>query len=60
VTTLSQTGVTELLVNWSNGDQEALNKLIPLHQPDQQCGGRHAAGVFTRRQTDSLCIVAIG
>jgi RNA polymerase sigma factor (TIGR02999 family) len=30
VTTLSQTGVTELLVNWSNGDQEALNKLIPL------------------------------
>jgi RNA polymerase sigma factor (TIGR02999 family) len=22
--------VTELLVNWSNGDQEALNKLIPL------------------------------
>jgi RNA polymerase sigma-70 factor, ECF subfamily len=30
VTTLPQTGVTELLVNWSNGDQEALNKLIPL------------------------------
>ena len=30
MTTLSQTGVTELLVNWSNGDQEALNKLIPL------------------------------
>lgn len=26
----SQTGVTELLVNWSEGDQEALNKLIPL------------------------------
>jgi RNA polymerase sigma factor (TIGR02999 family) len=30
VSTLSQTGVTELLVNWSNGDQEALNKLIPM------------------------------
>jgi RNA polymerase sigma-70 factor (ECF subfamily) len=30
VTTLSQTGVTELLADWSNGDQEALNKLIPL------------------------------
>jgi len=30
VTPLQQTGVTELLVNWSNGDQEALNKLIPL------------------------------
>jgi len=30
VSTLSQTGVTELLVNWSEGDQEALNKLIPL------------------------------
>ena len=30
MTTLPQTGVTELLVNWSNGDQEALNKLIPL------------------------------
>lgn len=30
VTTLSQIGVTELLVDWSKGDQEALNKLIPL------------------------------
>ena len=30
MTTLSQTGVTELLADWSNGDQEALNKLIPL------------------------------
>jgi RNA polymerase sigma factor (TIGR02999 family) len=30
VTTISQTGVTELLVHWSEGDQEALNKLIPL------------------------------
>jgi RNA polymerase sigma factor (TIGR02999 family) len=30
VTTLSQTGVTELLVHWSRGDQQALNKLIPL------------------------------
>jgi RNA polymerase sigma factor (TIGR02999 family) len=30
VTTLSETGVTELLVHWSRGDQEALNKLIPL------------------------------
>jgi RNA polymerase sigma factor (TIGR02999 family) len=30
VTTLSQTGVTELLADWSKGDQEALNKLIPL------------------------------
>jgi len=30
VTTLSQTGVTELLANWSKGDQEALNKLMPL------------------------------
>jgi RNA polymerase sigma-70 factor (ECF subfamily) len=30
VTILSQTGVTELLTDWSNGDQEALNKLIPL------------------------------
>lgn len=30
MTTLSQTGVTELLVNWSNGDQDALNKLLPL------------------------------
>src|SRR5215471_6568896 len=28
--TVSQTGVTELLVDWSKGDQEALNKLIPL------------------------------
>ena len=30
MTTLSQTGVTELLADWSEGDQEALNKLIPL------------------------------
>ena len=30
MTTLSQIGVTELLVDWSKGDQEALNKLIPL------------------------------
>ena len=30
MTTLSQTGVTELLANWSRGDQEALNKLMPL------------------------------
>jgi len=30
VTTLSQTGVTELLVDWSRGDQEAHDKLIPL------------------------------
>jgi RNA polymerase sigma factor (TIGR02999 family) len=30
VTPLSQTGVTELLADWSKGDQEALNKLIPL------------------------------
>ena len=30
MTTISQTGVTELLVHWSEGDQEALNKLIPL------------------------------
>ena len=30
MTTLSQTGVTELLANWSKGDQEALNKLMPL------------------------------
>jgi RNA polymerase sigma factor (TIGR02999 family) len=30
VTPLSQIGVTELLVDWSKGDQEALNKLIPL------------------------------
>jgi len=30
VTILSQTGVTELLTDWSKGDQEALNKLIPL------------------------------
>jgi len=30
VTTISQTGVTDLLVHWSEGDQEALNKLIPL------------------------------
>ena len=30
MTTLSETGVTELLVHWSRGDQEALNKLIPL------------------------------
>lgn len=30
VTTLSQTGITELLVDWSKGDQEALNKLVPV------------------------------
>jgi len=30
VTTISQTGVTDLLVHWREGDQEALNKLIPL------------------------------
>jgi len=30
VTTISQTDVTDLLVHWSEGDQEALNKLIPL------------------------------
>ena len=30
MTTLPQTGVTELLVHWSQGDKEALNKLIPL------------------------------
>ncbi|HWN99948.1 MAG TPA: sigma-70 family RNA polymerase sigma factor [Blastocatellia bacterium] len=30
MTTISQTDVTDLLVHWSEGDQEALNKLIPL------------------------------
>ena len=30
MTTISQTGVTDLLLHWSEGDQEALNKLIPL------------------------------
>jgi len=30
MTTLSQIGVTELLVDWSKGDQEALNKLTPM------------------------------
>jgi RNA polymerase sigma factor (TIGR02999 family) len=30
VTTRSQTAVTELLVDWSKGDQEALSKLVPL------------------------------
>jgi len=30
VTTGSQTAVTDLLVDWSNGDQEALSKLVPL------------------------------
>lgn len=30
VTTPSQTGVTELLADWSKGDEEALTKLIPL------------------------------
>ena len=30
MTTLSQIGVTELLVDWSKRDQEGLNKLIPL------------------------------
>jgi RNA polymerase sigma factor (TIGR02999 family) len=30
VNPLSETGVTELLAHWSKGDQEALNKLIPL------------------------------
>lgn len=30
MTTLSETGVTELLVNWGKGDKEALNKLMPL------------------------------
>jgi RNA polymerase sigma factor (TIGR02999 family) len=30
VTTVSQTGVTDLLVHWGKGDKEALNKLIPL------------------------------
>ena len=30
MTTISQTGVTDLLVHWREGDQEALNKLIPL------------------------------
>ena len=30
MTTISQTGVTDLLIHWSEGDQEALNKLIPL------------------------------
>jgi len=26
----SSTGITELLINWSNGDQEALDQLLPL------------------------------
>jgi len=30
VTTRSQTAVTELLVDWSKGDQQALSKLVPL------------------------------
>jgi RNA polymerase sigma factor (TIGR02999 family) len=30
VTSLSRTGLTDLLVDWSKGDQEALSKLIPL------------------------------
>jgi RNA polymerase sigma factor (TIGR02999 family) len=30
MTTPAATDVTELLIDWSNGDQEALNKLIPL------------------------------
>ena len=30
MTTLPQTGVTDLLVNWGKGDKEALNNLIPL------------------------------
>jgi RNA polymerase sigma factor (TIGR02999 family) len=30
MTTLSQRQVTQLLLDWSNGDQEALDKLIPL------------------------------
>ena len=30
MTALPQTGVTDLLVHWGKGDQEALNKLIPL------------------------------
>ena len=30
MTTISQTRVTDLLVHWREGDQEALNKLIPL------------------------------
>jgi len=30
VTSSSETGVTDLLVNWGKGDKEALNKLMPL------------------------------
>ena len=30
MTTLSQTGVTDLLVDWSKGDKDALSRLVPL------------------------------
>lgn len=39
-------GVTELLVDWSNGDQEALNKLIPLVYDEL----RKLASRFLRRE----------
>lgn len=30
MTSLSETGVTDLLIHWGKGDKEALNKLMPL------------------------------
>src|SRR5262245_1133058 len=40
--TTSSTGVSQLLIAWGNGDQEALNKLIPLvYQELHRIAARH-------------------
>src|SRR5580765_1218031 len=41
MTTLSQQQVTQLLLDWSDGDQEALNRLIPLVYHELKRLARH-------------------
>jgi RNA polymerase sigma factor (TIGR02999 family) len=41
MTDLSQAEVTQLLVNWSEGDQESLNRLIPLVYQELKRLARH-------------------
>jgi len=41
MTTLSQSQVTQLLLDWSDGDQEALNQLIPLVYQELKRLARH-------------------
>jgi len=42
----SSTGITDLLINWSNGDQEALDQLMPLVERELH----HLAHRYMRRE----------